>query len=72
MYLAADYSSVCLKDEFSGKNVLDDLNTNQDVKEKLENWNGNYKLIIPKDKEERILHLELIKELDAGEWLYQR
>lgn len=63
--LAADYSDNYLKDEFSGKDVLNDLDLDQDIKEKLKTWNENYKKIIPMELEERMLNIILIEKLDV-------
>lgn len=62
--LAADYLDVFLKDEFSGKNALDDLDLDNETKIKLKNWNKDYKKIIPMENEERMINLNLINKLD--------
>lgn len=62
--LAADYLDDYLKDEFSGKNVIDSLDLDNDTKDQLRKWNENYKIIIPMETQERMINFNLINKLD--------
>lgn len=64
LILAPNYSSSCIRDEFSEYIDLDSLSLPKDFLEKLEHWHSEYRKIIPLTEEERAKKRDIINNLD--------
>lgn len=64
--LAADYTQSALRDDFVGTVVPEEVGLTEGLGDRIREWNGKYKAIIPLDEAERGSGptAELIKELD--------
>ena len=62
--VAAEYIGSCIKDDSQGQIDCHELLLDEDLCKELEEWNADYKVIIPLDMDEREQRYDEIKILD--------
>ena len=62
--LMTDYTGFCIQDDFEGQIDCLELELDKEFCTELEQWNDDYKVIIPLDCDERSRLSDIIKALD--------
>lgn len=59
-----DYTGSCIKDDFTGRIDIKDLELPQDIIDEISSWHESYRVIIPLSEEQRAVRKREIDDLD--------